>query len=243
MGQLIKMADIPAEVVAAAVQHARECSPRESCGVILRIGNELSYRPLTNLSAHPDRVNADPDEYIAAENAGEVLVEVHSHVWVGPQASNADRQGCELAGIPWMIVTPDGRSSWLEPCGWKPELEGREYVYGLFDCARLCRDWYDAEYGIKVAVPELPEGWWLNTDEDVMTRHLRDAGFSPAEGEPRRGDLMLFVFEGSVPHHTAIYLGNGEILHHLTDKKSRRDPYRGFWRDRTLSTWRHPCAK
>src|SRR3546814_13788378 len=56
----------------------------------------------------------------------------------------------------------------------------------------------------------------------------------------RPGDVLCMAIGEGNPNHMALYVGEGEILHHLTNRLSTREPYRDFWRTLTCYVLRHP---
>jgi proteasome lid subunit RPN8/RPN11 len=84
-------AELPADVRAALVTHARAEYPNEACGLIVGDapaadgGRALRFEPTRNRAASPLRYEIDPDDLlrltIAADDADEVFwAIVHSHV-------------------------------------------------------------------------------------------------------------------------------------------------------------------
>lgn len=57
--------------------------------------------------------------------------------------------------------------------------------------------------------------------------------------ELQYGDFILMQIESNTVNHAAIYIGNGEILHHLYGRLSMRGVYGSYWLDRTRRTLRH----
>ncbi len=103
-----RVARIPAALVEAVVDAAREALPNEATGLLAATtfaadgGVPSRYVPLVNASASPYRYSLDPDEQLrvltALEAGGEVLwAIVHSHVASSPVPSATD---VELAYYP-----------------------------------------------------------------------------------------------------------------------------------------------
>ena len=46
----------------------------------------------------------DPEDYVKADNLGDIVAVVHSHPTTPAIASQADKVSCEQSGLPWHIV-------------------------------------------------------------------------------------------------------------------------------------------
>lgn len=98
--------------------------------------------------------------------------------------------------------------------------EGRFFLHGLLDCYTLFRDWYSNELGIEIPWNiQKPFGWWGHSDS-LYLKYMKEAGFSQQSGVMQRGDVLLFAMGSQVTNHAAVYLGNGQILHHLNGRLS-----------------------
>lgn len=229
-------------VIDAALGHAAECSPREACGVVIIHKGRQVYRPCRNLSRGESHFIIDPVDMAEAEDQGEIVAIVHSHPDVPPAPGEADRVSCEAWGLPWLIVSwPSGDHGVLEPSGYVAPYVGRVYVYGSMDCYGLVQDWYRAELGIRLPAIIRPERWWKEGG-NLYLEHVQAAGFMPVLNPdlPQRGDLIFMRIDSPEhPNHAAIYLGEGQILHHLEGRLSSRDTYGDFYRRVTHSVWRH----
>jgi len=87
-----------------ALDHAREAFPRESCGLlVIRKGREV-YWPCRNIGVGTDQFVIHPEDYVKADEQGQIVAVVHSHPGLPPEPSQADRVACEASGLPWHIV-------------------------------------------------------------------------------------------------------------------------------------------
>ena len=89
---------------------------------------------------------------------------------------------------------------------------------------------------------DLPDHVRTDVDADAaagyLLAHGAVAGFVQVFDELQPGDVLLTSHRGHVSH-AALYIGDGEILHHSFDQLSRREPYGEYWRNQTHSVWRH----
>lgn len=232
----------------AAQAHAAECYPKESCGLIVMASDGERYVACDNAHGKPtEHFRLSGEQFAEAEELGEVKAVVHSHPNASASPSHADRVQCELSELPWHILSigmvdgkPDfGIQGYCEPCGFEAPLEGREFAHGILDCFTLFKDFLWREYGIKVANYEREDDWWDKGQELYSMDRLNAEGFFQIKDEPKRGDIILMNIKSKVPNHAGVYLGNGQMLHHMMNRLSCTVPYGGMWSERTCYIVRH----
>lgn len=219
--------------------HAAKESPRECCGLVVVIKGRSRYWPCQNLAIGTEHFELSPEDYAAAEDAGEIVAVVHSHPFANCAPSEADRVACERSKLRWHIVGyPTNTWSEISPTGYKTPLVGRVFAHGVLDCYALVRDYYAETLSIEL--PDFPrrDGWWQKGSngeppQNLYLDNFEKAGFVRALREPQLHDVLLMQVQADVPNHAAIYLGNETILHHLHSRLSSRDAYGGYWAKHT----------
>ena len=79
-----------------ALLHAKREDPKESCGLLLNIKGKERYYPCRNLSMTEHQCFIiDPEDYVKADNTGEIVGVVHRHPITPPTPSQADKISCE----------------------------------------------------------------------------------------------------------------------------------------------------
>ena len=212
----------------AALAHAKDQDPDESCGLLLNIRGKERYYPCRNLSAQSDEYFIlDPEDYIKGSNLGTITAIIHSHPDTPPVASQADKMSCEQSKLPWHIVNPKTETwGYYEPCGYKAPLLGRPWVWAVTDCWSLIVDWYKGERGIELLDYERPTRIEEFTDDPVFERYLPSRGFRLLKpDEPlMNGDVLAMSILGKGLNHVGIFI-DGDVLHHSADRLSCREPY------------------
>ena len=211
-----------------ALIHAKEQDPKESCGLLLEIKGKEKYFPCKNLSTYSQQCFIiDPDDFVKAEESGNILAVIHSHPVTPPIASQADKISCENSDLPWHIVNPKTEQwGYYEPSGYKPTLLGRPWVWGITDCWSLVRDWYKEEKNIILRDWDRP-----TTPQQFLEKPLFEScawrtGFRELRTDEKLidGDVLLMSILSPNLNHVAIFL-DGDVLHHLADRISCKEPY------------------
>ena len=217
------------------IAYSKQEEPHEMCGfVILRDGEKI-FMPCENVAEDKDNhFEIDPDDYLRAEESGEVLALVHSHPNGKPKLSSADLQTQMMCQLDFWLVC-DGKIHTFPKI---TPLIGRDFEHGKMDCYTLYRDFY------RLAGYEMPDferdDYWWEDGFNLYLDNIENVGFERVtdEHELQIGDVILIQIGSNVPNHAAIYVGNQMVLHHAPKRLSKRDLYDGYWLKHTHSIWR-----
>lgn len=210
-------------------------APQEICGAIADIHDKgRRFFAIDNIAENPEETfEMNPKGWQALAADGEIVAVVHSHPNGEPFLSGADRQMQIQTGLPWILAV-GGRLKQFRCC---PHLRGRVFEYGKADCGALIRD---AFMLMGVDLPDHERG---DIDDDAeheyLRKHFERVGFVRVSDGPRGGDVILTSYGGHA-NHAALYLGDGQILHHAYNQLSRREPFNQWWAERVHSVWRLP---
>jgi proteasome lid subunit RPN8/RPN11 len=212
--------------------HAREGfegnkPPQEVCGFIATDGKRQRAFRSPNLSRERHRAfRTCPKAWRKVEDKGwEIIAVYHSHVNEPPVPSPGDKTESEAKHLPFLIVGwPADAWDFYSPKGWKAELIGRPFVHGILDCWAIIRDYYEKE--LKIVLPdfEREDEWWMK-GKNLYLDNFKKAGFVEVSDLRKHDVLLIQLPRTPVPAHAAVYLGDGQILHHLPGRISKIDPY------------------
>ena len=212
----------------AALVHAKDQDPKESCGLLLNIKGKEKYFPCRNLSMTAFQCFIiDPEDYIKADNTGDIIAVVHSHPVTPPVPSQSDKVACEQSGLVWHIVNPKTESwGYLKPTGYKAPILGREWAWGVTDCYTLVRDWYKEKLNINLIDWQRPTTLEDFNKDPMFEKCAEETGFKELSPDEKLidGDLLFMSIFSNNLNHVAIFI-DGDVLHHLADRLSCIEPY------------------
>lgn len=234
------------EIIEQVIAHANETQPNECCGLVVERNGAREYVRCTNISGDPlNQFVIDPEEYATVEDMGEIVMIAHSHNFIPPFPSEADKMGIEEFGLPWLIVNyPVGNHTITEPSGYRAPLIGRQFSKGVLDCYALVKDHYSETLGIELPKYERP-AVWHEIGNSYLLDNFRACGlFEEVQLEDLQpNDCILMQIGSTVPSHVAVYTGDNKILHHVIGRLSGYDVYDGFWRKVSTHAFRYVGEK
>lgn len=222
--------------------HALQSMPREACALLLVEKGREKLILCPNRSADPDSFQIAPEDYASAEDRGEIIAVVHSHVFISAQPSEADRVSCEASGLEWFIHSvPTGAWFSFRPEGYQAPLVGRQFSHGVLDCYTLIRDYYSRQLNIEIPDFDREFEWW-ERGGNLYEENFEKAGFFEVKSglkDLRPHDVLLFQIHSKVINHGAVYLGADVMLHHLNKRLSSREIFGGMYKKNCVKVVRH----
>jgi proteasome lid subunit RPN8/RPN11 len=196
-----------------AKQHAIDEFPKESCGFI--IGDK--FIPCNNIASNPEEdFKIHKIRYMRYVDEIDAIIHSHNNY---PHASKHDMEQQIATDLPWGIINLfNGKVE--DVFFWGDQLPiqdllGRPFYHGVYDCYNLVRDYYRIH---NILLPQYPREWlFWHKSIPMIEENFKDAGFYEINAdELQPGDAVVGkVAQDKVINHTAIYLGNNLILHHL----------------------------
>jgi len=230
--------------------HAEKMYPQECCGFIIILnGREIYFECVNEADDPTSDFYISGEQFARAEELGEMVAVVHSHPNTTSVPSQCDLTMCEALGLEWHIVSvllddvtkepvsKDIRS--FKPSGYQAPYVGRVFTYGVLDCHTLMYDYFKREYGIELIRPDSKNHWWDN-GQDLYMENFEVGGFVDVlDRKLQVGDVIFMQLRSQKTNHVGVYVGNGQMLHHVSGRLSSRDIYDGYWQEITRRIGRH----
>lgn len=220
------------------IKYAVDQSPNEACGFIIK-NTEYIFMPCTNHSPTPEKeFKLSGKDFIKASLIGKIECIIHSHN-NSPWVSKEDIIEQTKHNIPFGVVfLSNGGYSHMVFWGDSlpvQDLLSRQFIHGVYDCYGLVRDFFRKEHRILLDNCPREMGWWshkrdddgniITKAENLLIDGVLNQGFVEVGIiDIKPNDVLFFKIMGRYSNHSAIYLGNDLMLHHLFGKLSCREP-------------------
>ena len=113
-----------------ALHHAKTSLPDESCGLVVDVNGKKEYFPCKNIAIEGVKsFTIDPNDWVKAEEMGNIIHICHSHPDGNLKASEEDIKSCDYIGLSWFIFNPiDDECIELKPKIYKPLLSRDKFI-------------------------------------------------------------------------------------------------------------------
>lgn len=219
---------------------AAECSPEEACGIIA--GGK--FYPCQNIHPSPlEHFAISAEDYARLDPLGIEAI-FHSHLYFTENKfSRHDIVSCKQINVPWiMYCLPANSWHYVDPTGDASYLE-RPWIYGVYDCYGLVRDYYHREFSIELDDYERGEEFeWQSSEWRMFEKNFKGQGFVPVDnGNFQKGDILLMQIQAGFPNHVGVIHSPAQNIfyQHLLDRLSEANIYGGYWQKNTVQVLRH----
>ena len=107
----------------------------------------------------------------------------------------------------------------MEPSENTYDLLGRPFVYGIYDCFTILKDYYET-HGINIYPYEYEWEFW-EKGKNLYLENFEKEGFKKVtDGSLQTNDLILMALNSEITNHAGIYVGRGKMLHHAPNRLS-----------------------
>lgn len=223
--------------------------PKECCGIIVSINGHNTVIPCINRSLTPEDSFAISENDIKDYPLDSIIAFYHSHK-ENDEFSIADIAFSEKLNKKSIIyICRTKQFKQYEPHGAKIPYIGRQFFPGVLDCYTLLQDFYRQELNIKLNNIEHINRDMYNSwrDSKMIDEQLKNSslvssmlnnGFNETRTLRKYDVVLLRLIDIPYPIHTAIYLGDNKILHHL-EELSTIESYRNVYKRLTVKILRH----
>ncbi|QBX68330.1 NlpC/P60 family protein [Serratia quinivorans] len=222
------------------VQHIADSAPDMICGILSPDDNNSGFKPCVNASPAPEQGAIIDADFLRTLRDSHEITHVICSV---PDALSHDvadyQEMSDRDGLPYLLVLwPSLQCLNIFPQS-ELEYENRPYIYGQYDCYSLIRDYLLREKGF--VLNDYPrEVYSIDSGKNIFEVQAPEEGFVRVEDASlQSGDILVFNLPSTRLQHAAVYIGNGQMLHHLPPGQSRQETCSESWKKRISSVWRH----
>jgi proteasome lid subunit RPN8/RPN11 len=221
-----------AEIKAKVKEHAIKDSPYEACGFVVVNGlGEAIVMPCENQARNKRGMFViDPRKHLEAERLGHIAAFYHSHAdaeMIRPEAARFSREDLDISYetcLPALLYThPNDTWHFNLPATFTPSpLLGRPFVWGVWDCYTLVRDYFLLNKKTVMGSYFPPENPSASSDFGYETLSKNENFHEIPLSEARKDDVLLLKVKSDFINHCLIYQGNNEFLHQPAFKLSSK---------------------
>ncbi len=225
------------EIKAKIKAHALRENPNEACGfVCVNYLGEVTVLECENVARNKQgRFGIHPKMNGVAEKKGHVVAFYHSHASEFEREDNNkfSKEDLDISyetTLPALLyVYPQDTWHYSQPDTYEPApLLGRPFVWGVWDCYSLVKDYYKIHRGIKLGTYFPPDNPKLNSNFGYETFIKHENFHEVSFDEVKKDDVILFQIKSDFWNHSAVYQGDNKFIHQPINKMSSE----GFLDDR-----------
>jgi len=213
------------EEIEKAVKHCQKHYPNEAGGIFDGAG---LFVPFDNISDKPESCyDIDSSEIYSRIIENDITCFIHSHINQDNfRASYADQIAQREVNLPYGIIHLKNNSC-THVCFFGDDIQmeplvGRPFVYGIWDCLSLSRDYWKVRYDYEL--PDPPRKWcfWFKGGNmvDIFPK-LTQVKLT----EIKEGDFLMYGLQTNTINHLGVMGENGLAIHHFHNCLSQWYPF------------------
>lgn len=224
---------------------AKETSPNECCGFIVKKDEEFMCIPTRNISENPkENFEILSLDFLRTKDKYRKIYYIyHSHTNENQEITEKDKNCSENLLLPIIMYNLNYDILKIyKPIKIKDEYIGRYYEHGKYDCFKLIEDYYKNELNIvfnydhsfyKKSLIE------MNIKEEIF-KYFEQNGFTLIKDNNYKINDVFFMdfFLNKDPKHFALYLGDNKILHQPMGGFSKIENYSDFYKKKLYAAFR-----
>lgn len=209
-------------IINKIIKNSKANPTEEICGVIYYTLNSVCLYPCQNTAENKsDSFEISNEEFLRAGLLGAPCGIYHSHPNGSAAFSPEDLEAAEEYCLPIYVYSlKEDQFQEYIPKSYEIELEGLPFIWGLFDCYSIVRNYLRQKFNFYMEDYNRDNNF-SNIDNNIVLENLankKHQNISLEKIEP--GDVIIFKSHKIFPHHFGVFMGNSKILHHPQNRLS-----------------------